>query len=163
MSEQRDSETPRFEQHPPLLIAGLRTSARDPAAIPALWQRFAANAGRVPALGRVGYGLCLRPADGEADCCDYVAGCAVADFEPVPADWARVRIPAQRYAVFPHRGHVSQLRDAIDAVFSRWLPAAGCEPVPAGVEEVGFFERYGEGFDPRAGRGDIEIWVPIKA
>jgi predicted transcriptional regulator YdeE len=23
-------------------------------------------------------------------------------------------------------------------------------------------ERYGEGFDPRTGSGDIEIWTPIK-
>lgn len=157
-------EPPRFEQSPPLRITGLRGRVNEAAAAPALWARFAPHFGRVPgAADRVGYGLCLPAADGEAGCFDYVAGCAVNDFAGVPADWARVSIPAQRYAVFAHRQHVSKIRDTIDAIFSRWLPGSGCTVVPAGEDRVAFFERYGEGFDPHTGSGDIEVWVPVNS
>lgn len=156
-------EPPRFEQSPPLRIAGLRARVDGAATAPALWARFAPHFGRVPGeVDRVGYGLCLPAADGEAGCFDYVAGCAVNDFAGVPADWAQVSIPAQRYAVFVHRQHVSKIRDTIDAI-SRWLPGSGHEIAPAGADQVGFFERYGEGFDPHTGCGDIEVWVPVKA
>lgn len=157
-------ESPRFEQRPPLRIAGLRARLGDPAVVaPALWQRFAPQVGQVTnALDRVGYGLCLRAADGEAGCFDYVAGCAVADFDGLPDDWARVSLPASRYAVFPHRQHVSKLQVTVGAIFAHGLRDVGCEAVPAGPDQVGFFERYGESFDPRTGSGDIEVWVPVK-
>jgi hypothetical protein len=64
---------------------------------------------------------------------------------------------AQRYAVFVHLDHVSKLADTIPAIFMKWLPASGHEP----IRNSGFFERYGEDFNVESGRGDIEIWIPI--
>jgi hypothetical protein len=52
---------------------------------------------------------------------------------------------------------VSKLGDTIPAIFMKWLPASGHEP----IRNSGFFERYGEGFNVESGRGDIEIWIPI--
>jgi AraC family transcriptional regulator len=69
-------------------------------------------------------------------------------------------IPKQQYAVFRHHGHVSELPEMLDAIWSSWLPASGYRAgrIPGAPD---FFERYGEKFDPVAGRDDIEIWVPI--
>lgn len=155
---------PRFVQHPQLLIAGLllRQLTNPPAELPALWQRFAPFIGRVPRqVPGVAFGLCLRAAQGDA-CSDYVAGCEVEDFAEIPADWARVTIPAQEYAVFAHDGSASQLQHTVHAIFSEWLPQSGCGVIPPTPGMVSFFERYGPGFDPRTGSGDIELWLPVR-
>jgi AraC family transcriptional regulator len=44
----------------------------------------------------------------------------------------------------------------------QWLPTSGHERAKA-QGPPDFFERYGEGFDPQTGYGDIEVWVPVKA
>src|SRR5690348_3364038 len=82
----------RFEQSPPLLIAGLRERlVQNPAVqIPALWQRFAPHIGKIPGqVGAVAYGICLQ-SESPATGIDYVAGCAVTDASGLPADWARI-------------------------------------------------------------------------
>ncbi len=157
-------ETPRFVQHPQLLIAGLmlRQLTNPPAELPALWQRFAPFIGRVPRqVPGVAFGLCMRAAQDDA-CSDYVAGCEVENFAEIPADWARVTIPPQQYAVFAHRGSAAQLQHTVHAIFDKWLPHSGCEAMAPAVGGVGFFERYGPGFDPRTGSGDIELWLPVR-
>jgi AraC family transcriptional regulator len=167
--------SPRFVQHPQLRIAGLllRQLNDPPAELPALWQRFAPFIGRVPRqVPGVAFGVCMQAAQGEACsddvcsddvCSDYVAGCEVEDFAEIPVDWARVTIPPQRYAVFVHPGSASQLQHTVQAIFTQWLPRSGCEAVAPGPGVVGFFERYGPGFDPRTGSGDIELWLPLRS
>jgi AraC family transcriptional regulator len=106
--------------------------------------------------------VCRAQAQGDG-CSDYVAGCEVEDFAEIPADWARITIPAQEYAVFAHDGSASQLQHTVHAIFHDWLPRSGCavaSPAPGGV---GFFERYGPGFDSRTGSGDIELWLPVRS
>lgn len=160
---------PRFVQHPQLRIAGLLLQQLNdpPAELPALWQRFAPFIGHVPRqVSGVAFGVCMQAPQGEdrSDdaCSDYVAGCEVEDFAEIPADWARVTIPPQRYAVFAHPGSASQLQHTVQAIFTEWLPRSGCETVSPGPGVVGFFERYGPGFDPRSGSGDIELWLPLR-
>jgi AraC family transcriptional regulator len=43
------------------------------------------------------------------------------------------------------------------AIWNDWLPRSGWRPVD-GPE----FEVYGERFDPRTGRGVIEVWSPVQ-
>ena len=152
-------EPPRFEYGRPLLIAGLgeRCSWETSAAIPAQWQRFAPHLGHIPGqAGNTAYGVCCNGDD--AGNFDYIAGVEVADFSALPAEFSRVRIAAQRYAVFSHREHVSTIRRTIATIWGKWLPESGHE-----VADAPNFERYGEQFDPRTGMGGLEIWVPIKA
>jgi AraC family transcriptional regulator len=150
---------PRYVEGKPLLIAGLgdRLSCEGAAGIPALWQRFGASIGHIHGQvgGNVAYGVCSNgDEDGNLD---YLCGVEVSDFSGIPADWGRLRLAAQRYAVFSHPGHVSGIRGVWNAILNHWLPQSGHEPADAPD-----FERYGESFDPRTGQGGFEIWVPLK-
>jgi AraC family transcriptional regulator len=151
-------EPPRFESGKPLLIAGLgeRYTCETSKAIPAQWQRFAPHFGNVPGqLGRTAYGVCCNTdEDGNFD---YICGVEVASFSDLPPDLSRVRVPAQRYAVFSHRDHISTIRRTVNTIWNRWLPDSGHE-----VADAPNFERYGESFDPRSGTGGVEIWIPIE-
>lgn len=150
---------PRFEAGRLLTIAGLaeRYSAENcSASIPGLWQRFGAWLGHVPGqLGGVAYGVCYN--FDEAGNMDYLCGVEVADFSSLPAEFARLRIPPQRYVVFTHSEHVSAIRGTWNAIWGEWLPKSGHE-----VADAPFFERYDTSFDPRTGNGGVELWIPLK-
>jgi AraC family transcriptional regulator len=152
-------EPPRFETGKPLLIAGLgaRYNCETSAGIPAQWQRFVPHIGHIPGqVGRVAYGVRCNADD--AGNMDYICGVEVADFSDVPPDMSRVRIAAQKYAVFTHRDHVSTIRRTWSIIWNSWLPGSGHE-----VADAADFERYGESFDPQRGTGGLEIWLPLKA
>ena len=152
-------DPPRFEEGRGLLIAGLRGTftAENWAGIPALWQRLAAF-GPIPGLGgTVRYGLCFPKRAG----LDYLCGAELEGTADLPIGFSTAHIPAQLYAVFAHRGHVSQLRQTLDAI-QEWLGGSGLTEVQPAPGEPSFFERYGEKFDPRTLMGDIEVWVPIQ-
>jgi AraC family transcriptional regulator len=151
-------EPPRFETSRPFLIAGLgeRYSCETSAGIPMLWQRFGPYIGNMPGeIAGVAFGACVNGDD--AGNFDYVAGVEVADFSDLPKDFHRVRVPAQKYAVFSHRDHISTIRRTTNTIWNKWLPASGHE-----IADAPEFERYGPDFDPRSGNGGLEIWVPIR-
>lgn len=153
---------PRFVDGNPMLIAGLREHVTSETwdKIDALWWRFAPHIGSVPGQvgGRVAYGVVADAGAG----IDYLAGVEVTDVSGLPEGFSHARLPAQRYAVFEHQGHVTKLKDTMTAIFDTWLPQSGyAHARTAGAPA--FFERYGEMFDPQTGMGGIEVWLPIKS
>jgi AraC family transcriptional regulator len=153
-----DLEPPRFEHGRALLIAGLGERYRFESAlgIPQQWVRFQQYIGNIPGqVGNTAYGVCCN-ADGTGNF-DYIAGVEVSSFDDLPTEFARIRIPAQRYAVFSHREHISRMRATVYTIWNQWLPASGCRHADAPD-----FERYDERFDPRTGTGTVEVWLPIK-
>jgi AraC family transcriptional regulator len=151
-------QPPRMEDGRILLISGLseRFAFDNLAAIPVLWQRFHPHIGQIPGqVAGVAYGACYNTDDTGFD---YIAGIEVGDFASLPAEFTRLRVAEQRYAVFTHTDHISTIRGRFMTIFNDWFPASGLSPADAPV-----LERYGERFDSRAGTGGFEIWVPIKA
>jgi AraC family transcriptional regulator len=150
-------EPPRIEQ---LLIAGLggKYSLDTHQNIPALWQRLQPHLGNVPGQVRargVTFGVCYNMDDDGSF--DYLAGVEVSGFSDLPAEFARLRIAAQRYAIFTHREHASTIHSVGMTIWTKWLPESGYEAVDAP-----FLEYYDEEFDGRTGLGGYQIWIPIK-
>ncbi|MCX7384199.1 MAG: AraC family transcriptional regulator [Alphaproteobacteria bacterium] len=133
---------PRLEEAPLMLIAGIGER-----------YRFETNTG-IPAQWT--YGVCCN-ADG-AGSFEYIAGVEVSDFNRLPADLARIRLPARRYAVFTHSGHIAGLRATVYSIWNNALPASGLE-----VADAPDFERYDARFDPGTGHGDVDIFIPVKS
>ena len=148
--------SPRMVEGKPLLVAGLSQRSSDNRGMPAQWQRFVPYLGNIPGqVGRKAYGVLYNGDD--SGNIDYMCGVEVKDFSDLPAGFASLRIPAQYYAVFPHREHISTIQSTWMAVFNEWIPESGHE-LADGPE----FELYGEDFDGVKGIGTVEIWVPIK-
>ncbi len=153
-----DIEPARFENAKPMLIAGLgaRYTCETSTGIPAQWQRFGPHIGHIAhQIGEVAYGVCCN-ADDDGNF-DYICGVQVADFSDLAKDFARIRLAAQRYAVFAHEDHVSTIRRTVNSIWNNWLPGSGHQAADAPN-----FERYGAEFDPRSGNGGLEIWIPLK-
>lgn len=150
-------EAPRVVDGAPLDLVGLdrRYTTEASAAIPAQWHAFGPWIGRIPGQrGRAAYGV-IHDADDEGTT-GYLTGVEVEGPARPPEGLVRMRLPARRYAVFRHPGHVSEIRRVWQAVWNAGLPDAGL--VPARAPE---FERYDERFDPATGHGGFEIWIPL--
>lgn len=149
---------PRFEDHSELLIAGLNETYtfETRIRIPAQWEKFVPRIGKVPGqIGTNSYGVCwnYKPNCGF----DYLSGVEVQSESDLPAGFTHVRIPAQRYAIFTHKQHVSTIAATIDSVWTKWLPESGFQPA-----ESPAFERYSVAFNPQTGMGGMELWIPLK-
>lgn len=153
-------QPPRFETAKAMLVAGVGERYNHcnggGAGIPNQWQQFHRKVGEIPdRVGGLAFGVCCNGDD--SGNFDYIAGVEVSDFSDLPREFARVRIPAQRYVVFRHSEHISTIRRTIGAIWNQWLPQSGLKMADAPT-----FERYDEKFDATTGNGGLEIWVPVK-
>ncbi|SRR5258708_7948158 len=157
-------EAPRIENGKPLLIAGLRYhyTSETMGKVPAQWQRFAPYIGKIPGqVGHAAYGLSFLHTGSPG--IEYLSGVEVSNCAGLASEFSCASIPAQRYAVFLHRDHVSKVWHTCDAIGKQWFPGSGYELAPPAAGAPDFFERYTEAFDPRTGMGGIEVWIPIKS
>jgi AraC family transcriptional regulator len=148
---------PRFEDAGPLLLAGLsvRYNCAMASAIPMQWQRFGPYLGHIPGqVGMTAYGVTFN-SDDEGSM-DYMCAAEVSAFTGLPPELSGLRLPAQRYAVFCHREHISGIRSTWSTILNRWLPDSGHE-----LADAPSFERYDERFDAATGMGGLEIWLPL--
>jgi AraC family transcriptional regulator len=151
---------PRIESLGPLSIAGLgeRFPNNGLAGIPALWQRFGDHIGHVAGqVGATTYGLCMFRSE-HGGSCHYLAGVEVEELSEIGTELTGIRLPAQRYAVFMHSGHITTIASTVRAIWNEWLPSSG--------HRAGDFpdlvERYDQRFDPRTGAGGFEVWLPLQ-
>lgn len=152
-------EPPRFVESKPMLLAGVERGYRgdEIGRIPEQWSKFAPLIGTIPGqIGRVAYGVCSHPFRGD-ECVRYMTAVEVSDLTALPDEFGAVRLPAQLYAVFAHRGHVATLSATIDAIVAHWLPKSGFQASRTSA----LLERYGEDFSPTSPIGGVEVWVPV--
>ncbi len=85
----------------------------------------------------------------------YVSGVEVGKLKTLPDDWVEVEVPAQRYAVFAHKGGVEVIRRVWMGLGMHWMEAHKGE-----VGDGPMVEYYAAMF----GMGDdrFEIWVPLR-
>jgi AraC family transcriptional regulator len=147
---------PRFVDGRAMLLAGLREVIPLHAmhsAIPQQWVRFNEIRAGVKQKSPVTYGVsCGVSAAG----CDYLCAFEVDSFDEAPADFGRVRVEPQQYAVFTHSGHISTIGQEFSEIVYQWLPSSGYQSA-----HKPDFELYDERYDPVTGIGDVEIWISI--
>ncbi len=156
-SRAKSLKPPRMADSTVMTIAGLTQTLtfENMAAISAIWQRFVPHIGHVPQESPgAAYGVCFNMTDSGMD---YVAGVAVKAGADLPKGFVTVKVPAGRYAVFRHDGHISRVGDSWGAIWGGGLEAAGLKAAATPI-----FERYGPEFDGRTGEGGLELWVPIE-
>lgn len=149
--------TPRFVDRPAMLLVGLRRThgyTDSVRGIPQQWQDFAAS-GLMPPGPVVSYGV-MCGSDPVAQTMEYMCAVEVASFAQAPSGAGRMRVPAQRYAVFTYEGHVSGISPAWMRIWNEWIPKSGHR-----IAHTPEFERYDQRFDPKTESGAVEIWCSI--
>lgn len=154
-------DDPRIDDRGPMLIAGFTEHhlTAGAATIPNQWQRFQPFIGNVTgAVPGAAYGVVADAVEGREGF-DYTCGMEVSPGAELPPEFKLLRIPASRYARFPHKGHISTLRSTCQAIYEDWQPRSGLQP----TDGISFMEYYGPDFNPVTGLGTVEIWVPLRA
>jgi AraC family transcriptional regulator len=150
-------DPPRFEQGSEMRIAGLSATytLETRKNIPAQWERFQRFEKTIPGrIGEASYGVTSN-FDG-TNSFDYLCGVEVDETNDLPDGLTRIRVPAQRYAVFTYRGPVSGIEAAFESIWRQWLPTSGCRTVKTPCVEC-----YSKDFDPTTNQGTVEFWIPI--
>lgn len=144
----------RFETGRPMLLGGLRRHhAFQSADFGGQWRDFEALGSLPGQLGEHAYGVvCAATRTG----CEYMCAVEVASLEALPASLGRMRIDTQTYAVFLHSGNISTIGASWQGALD-WLARSDYQSA-----HKPDFERYGAGFDPRTGDGELEIWLAVQ-
>ncbi len=146
----------RFEQGRPIQLGGLRRRhafAESSRTIPQQWHEFESRLPLPGQLGTTTYGV-VCAADNSG--LEYMCAVEVESLSVLPADVGRIQLRTQRYAVFLHRGDVSAIQVTWKRILDQWLPQSGCRSA-----QRPDFELYDSRFDPRTGKGEVEIWIAI--
>ena len=146
----------RYSDGRPMLLVGLRrhhpfvASGRQ---IPEQWRQLEAL-GRIPGqVGETRYGaMCGHDTSG----IEFMCGVEVGSFAGLPAELGRMRIHAQRYAVFVHSGPGSALLMTWERIMREWLPGSGHQSA-----EAPDFEVHGRPIAAGSGPDDVEIWISL--
>lgn len=165
IEESENIEPKRIQENAePMAVAGLSEDYlfSEPMNPSAQWQQLGPHLGHIPGQkGNVAYGVCFDLDNGKG--IEYLCGVEVSDdsnASDLPDNFEMRHLPSLTYAVFDHDGHVSEIQQTCDAIWKNWIPESGYEKPE---EAEFFFERYGEKYDAQAGKGDIEIWIPVEA
>ena len=151
--------SPRFVDEAEIRVVGLPAhySYDATAGIPGQWQQFMVSATTIP--GRrpgIPIGVAANvDADGSFD---YLCAVEVSAFSTtLPPRCVRVTVPAHRYAVFEHHGHIATIQKTYSAIWDEWLPAHQLTS-----SDAPSIERHRETFDPRTGEGGVDLWIPVE-
>jgi AraC family transcriptional regulator len=123
--------------------------------IPALWRRFASIhpviRGKLTPVP-----VSIMGAIAEDGWFDYACAVKVRPTAALPKELKKREVPAHRYAVFAHAGHISEILGTYREIWNRTLVDCGLTM----ADRLGF-EFHNPEFDPATGEGGVTIWIPI--
>lgn len=103
---------------------------------------------------RVAYGVVCGVSQNEME---YMCGVEVPSLQSAPANSGQIIIPKQKYAVFLHEGSILEIGASWDRILHHLMPALKLEDA-----QTPCFERYDQRYDAMTGKGEVEIWCPVK-
>lgn len=159
---------PRIMEIPDIRAAGIRgrTTLRDNV-LPQLWGQFMSVSGQIPnrTAGGLGLGICEACREGNSLLImnddilfSEVAAVEVNSFAGLPETFVPKILKGGRFAVFTHKGSLSNLKKTFDYIWGTWLMNTKEE-----VREGEDFETYDErflGYDHPD--SEIDIYIPIR-
>ncbi len=135
--------------------------------IPVLWQEFMQRSHEIKHIGKQYhfFGLCTTATfEGsnnesmENMDFEYVAGADVTELKDIPEGMVGREVEDGKYAVFTHKGALSDLKETYNYIYGKWIQSGEYEI--AGLYD---FEFYNEKFDPSGSESsELYIYVPIK-
>ncbi|MBU4315736.1 MAG: effector binding domain-containing protein [Proteobacteria bacterium] len=107
----------------------------------------------------IGYGICYPVEDPDnTSAFEYLAAVEVSNLDEIPEGMEGRTIPAQKYAVFLHRGPVDKITETYQTIYALWQPKSGYELIKAPD-----FECYDERFRPDQPEiSELDIYIPIQ-
>jgi len=161
---QNISLQPEIISQPKMLLIGMKTcfygtdSEKNNIAekLPALWDAFLPRIGEIKnGIQDIGYGI-IQQTPEKTDQLEYYAALEVTESKIIPKGMTCVEIPASTYAKFAHIGHVQNLDNTVNYIYSSWLMQSGKRHSYGPDIEI-----YGEGYIPDSEESIIHYAIPV--
>ncbi len=147
----------RFETLPAFKVMGLKYRGINAnQEIAQMWAELNKRIQEIPMSGDCAYGVCFVLNNTFGGEFEYVAGFKVDDSANIPQGMVVVDVPANRYAVFAHRGSIDTLRQTYHDICDVWWPSSGY--TPCGYDMEVYTDEW-KGFSPDS---VFYIYEPVK-
>jgi len=154
---------PVFKERKRELAIGLGASfGKDPHQdISDLWTKFEPRMKEIKnAVEGYTFGICLEEHPEieiqEGDSFIYLAAVPVTSIDYVPEGMYACEIPANRYAVFTHKGSIDKITHTVNYIWGTWVPRN-----TKIIKKDPDFELYDDRFDVDSLEGEVDIYVPV--
>lgn len=125
--------------------------------LPALWDSFLLRMGEIKDnIQDIGYGI-IQQTPKKTDQLEYYAALEVTESSAIPKGMTRIEVPASTYARFSHIGHVKNLDNTVNYIYSSWLMQSAKRHSYGPDIEI-----YGEGYIPDSEDSVIHYAIPVK-
>jgi AraC family transcriptional regulator len=129
--------------------------------IKGMWMKFVERIPEIRNQKDYSLGVCMSAHPDVAlkpgDTFVYVAAMPVSKVEDVPQGMVVCELPKSKYAVFTHKGPISDIRHTVEYIWGTWIPEGHYK-----IRDIPDFELYDERFDPVTACGEVDIYVPIE-
>ncbi|MFV1984058.1 MAG: GyrI-like domain-containing protein, partial [Thiohalomonadales bacterium] len=89
--------------------------------LPPLWDAFLARVNEIEnRVNEKAYGVIQQTTE-KTDHLEYYAAIEVSTPGNFPDDMEHITIPSSRYAIFTHKGNVTQINNTVNYIYSSWL------------------------------------------
>ncbi|MCU1328126.1 MAG: transcriptional regulator [Bryobacterales bacterium] len=136
-------------------ISNLLPGSNAQKVIPGIWDNFMRRRDEIPAkVADVTYGVITGGMD--MNNLHYIAGIEVEPGDRVPEGMETVEVVEGNYAVFTHRGPISDLPQTTRTIYQDSLPQSGLT-----MRDAPHVELYDGRFDPSSPTSEFDILVPV--
>ena len=167
--DQQIMQKPQIIAKPAFKVVGMKvtTTLNENIAkgtIPNLWTKFLPHMANIPNRinEKISYGICAGDSfdidnhTRDSDY-DYIAGVEVESFDDVPEGMITREVPERKYAVFTHRGPLSNLKFTLDYIYGPWAQKSDYK-----IVQGDDFEQYDDRFIPAGDDSELDIYIPIE-
>ena len=107
------------------------------------------------AIQGIGFGI-IQQTPKKTDLLEYYAALEVTQHKIIPEGMTLITIPRSRYAKFTHKGHVKNLDNTVNYIYSSWLMQSQQRHSYGPDIEI-----YGKGYLPDSDESVIHYAIPL--
>lgn len=149
---------PRIVHRGESLVVGIEYVGKsDGDEIPRIWNHLISGLSRISNRINPSIYYCVSRYFRDSDDRSHLACVEVSSLDNVPEGMSGLTVPAGRYAVFTHKGELTELHATYRSIYETWLPKAGLEPT-----SLLDFQYYDHRFGSDPNSSVLDIYVQLK-
>lgn len=141
-------------------ISALSPDAKGQNVVGELWSRYNPRGGEIKnrkSWADLGIVTGLNGVKAHPNEMYYLTGAEVSGPGEIPSGMEELVVPAGKYAIFTHKGHITKLGMTMKYIYGSWLPKSGLQLRHAPEIEV-----YDQRFRHDSEESELDVYIPVE-